>query len=233
MRVLAIGDLHLRWERLGYFNFCSDICEEYNCDKIMFMGDVVESHGVSFHIRHPNAPGSLKEYEQTKKAVARWYKRFPKAVVTIGNHDERLIRLAHTVGIPESRLKSFEDDWNTPTWKWKYDHVIDDVYYYHGTGQGGVYPASNAVRKMLMSCVLGHNHSASGIKWYANPKRRIFACDTGCGIDDEAMAFAYGKHNKQRSILSCAVIIDGVPYVEPMPCSRGEKYHDSRFKKRK
>lgn len=229
-RVLCIGDLHLRWERLGYFQFCCDLYEEYDCNKIVFIGDVVESHGVSFHMRHPDAPGSLQEYEQTKKAVARWYKCFSNAVVTIGNHDERLIRLAHTVGIPETRLKSFEDDWDTPKWQWKYDHIIDDVYYYHGTGQGGTYPACNAVRKMLMSCVMGHNHAASGIKWYANPKRRIFACDTGCGIDDKAMAFAYGKHNKQRSILSAAVIIDGIPYIEPMLCGKNEKYHDSRFK---
>ncbi len=229
MRNLAIGDLHLRWERPGYFQFCSDLYEEYDCDSVTFMGDVVESHGVSFHMRHPDMPGSKLEYEMTKEAVARWYKRFPKAVVTIGNHDERLIRLASTVGISESRLPSFEEDWGTPGWDWKWDHVIDDVYYYHGTGQGGTYPACNAVRKMLMSCVLGHNHSASGIKWYANPKRRIFACDTGCGIDDKSMAFAYNKHNKQRSILSAAVIIDGVPYLEPMPCGRGEQYHDSNF----
>ncbi len=228
-RVLCIGDLHLRWERLGYFQLCCDLHEEYDCDTVLFIGDVVESHGVSFHMRHPDAPGSLQEYEQTKKAVARWYARFPNAVVTIGNHDERLIRLAYTIGIPETRLKSFEDDWDTPKWQWKYDHIIDDVYYYHGTGQGGTYPACNAVRKMLMSCVMGHNHAASGIKWYANPKQRIFACDTGCGIDDKAMAFAYGKHNKQRSILSAAVIIDGVPYIEPMKCGKGEPYHDSRF----
>ena len=228
-RVLGIGDLHLRWERKGYFQFCCDLYEEYDCDKVVFIGDVVESHNVSFHMRHPDMPGSKLEYELTKEAVARWYKRFPNAVVTIGNHDERLIRLASTVGISASRLPSFEKDWGTPTWNWKWDHVIDDVYYYHGTGQGGVYPACNAVRKMLMSCVLGHNHTASGIKWFANPKQRIFACDTGCGVDDKAMAFAYAKHNKQRSIISAAVIIDSVPYIEPMPCGRGEKYHDSNF----
>ncbi|GAG89658.1 unnamed protein product, partial [marine sediment metagenome] len=67
------------------------------------------------------------------------------------------------------------------------------------------------------------------IKYYANPQQRIFACDVGCGVDDKQMAFAYANDNKQRSIISAAVIIDGIPYVEPMPCGKGEKYHDSRF----
>ena len=229
-RILVIGDLHIPWERKGYFEFCCDLYKVWNCDTVIFIGDVVDSHAVSFHPKHPNLPGALQEYELARAGVQRWYKRFKKAVVVTGNHDERIIRLANSVGIPDVYLKSYKKNWGTYNWKWKYDHVVDDIYFYHGTGQGGIYPASNAVRKMLMSCVLGHNHTASGVKYYANPQRRIFACDVGCGIDDAKMAFAYGRHNKQRSILSAAVIVDGVPYVEPMKIGKGEAYHDSRFK---
>jgi len=229
-RVLVVGDLHIPWERKGYFNFCCDLYKEWQCDTVVFIGDVVDSHAVSFHKKHPDMPGALQEYKQTKKQVQRWYRQFPKAVVTIGNHDERIIRVARDSGIPDVYLKSYKQNWGTPGWQWKKDHIIDKVYYYHGTCQGGEYPACNAVKKMLMSCVLGHNHTASGNKFYANPNKLYFGCDVGCGIDDVQMAFAYAINNKRRSILSAAVVIDGrVPYVEPMPCGKGERYHDSNF----
>ena len=53
--------------------------------------------------------------------------------------------------------------------------------------------------------------------------------DVGCGIDERAYAFAYGRHMRQRSMLSAGVVIDGVPYHEIMPCGRGEKYDRYKF----
>lgn len=229
MRVLCIGDIHVPWTRKGYLQFCKDLYYQWDCNAVVFIGDVVDLHAISFHEKEPDCPGAKEEYERTKVAVAQWYKAFSKAKVCIGNHDERVIRCTKSMNVPEVYLKSHNDTWGTPKWDWQPDHIIDDVYYYHGTGQSGLYPAANAVRKMLMSCVLGHNHTASSVKYYANPMRRIFACDTGCGVDDKQMAFAYGRNNKQRSIISAAVIIDGIPYVEPMPMGRNETYHDSNF----
>ena len=227
--VLVIGDLHIPWERKGYFHFCCDLYKQWNCNSVVFIGDIVDSSSVSFHKKHPDMPGTLREYKLAKKGVQRWYKKFPNAVVTIGNHDERIIRVARDSGISEIYLKSYEENWGTPTWKWKKDHIIDEVYYYHGTGQGGEYPACNAMRKMLMSVVMGHNHTASGLKYFVNPTRRIFACDTGAGCDDKALAFTYATNNKRRSVLSAVVILAGIPYVEPMKCGKGEPYHDSNF----
>lgn len=229
-KVLAIGDVHLPVARKGYLQFCKDLYAEWGCDSVVFIGDIVDWHSVSFHAKHPDCPGPTDEYKRTLEQVQKWYSVFPSARVCIGNHDERVIRLAESASIPEFFIRSYNDIWNTPGWVWKHDHIIDDVYYFHGTGNGGVYPASNAVRKMLMSVVMGHNHTAFGIKWLANPTRRIFACDTGCGIDDKQAQFAYGRHAKQRSILGAAVILDGVPYPEIMPIGKGEAYHDSRFK---
>lgn len=230
-RVGVIGDTHNPWSRKGYLQFCQDTFDEYDCDTIVHIGDVNDHHNISFHETEPASPGVISEYKKAKAVTQKWYKAFPKVKVCLGNHDLRIIRRAKVVKIPEFFLKTHNQLWGTSGWRWAKSWVIDGVYYYHGTGQGGLYPASNAVRKMLMSCVLGHNHTASGVKHYANPNQRIFACDTGCGIDDKAMAFNYIEDNKQRSILSCAVIIDGVPYIEPMPCGRGELYHDSNFKK--
>uniref|UniRef100_A0A6M3KSE6 Putative calcineurin-like phosphoesterase n=1 Tax=viral metagenome TaxID=1070528 RepID=A0A6M3KSE6_9ZZZZ len=211
-------------------DFCKDLRRKWKTKMTVFIGDVVDSHAISFHRKEPGCPGPLDEYKQAKKAIQQWYKAFPKAIVTLGNHDKRVVRLAKSVQIPELYLKSYKEIWDTPKWDWVEDIIIDDVFYYHGDGQGGEYPAANAVRKMLMSVVMGHIHTASGVKYYTNPQRRIFACDVGAGCDDRAMAFAYADRNKRRSVISAAVVIDGIPYVEPCPIGRGEKYHDSRFK---
>jgi len=228
-RVLAIGDVHLPVARKGYLQFCIDLYNEWKCNQVVFMGDIVDWHSVSFHTKHPECPGPSDEYKRTLALVRPWYEAFPRARVCIGNHDERVIRLAESASIPSFFIKSYNSIWKTVGWKWDYEHIIDDVYYFHGTGNSGENPASIAVRKMLMSVVMGHNHTAFGVKWFANPQRRIFGCDVGCGIDDRKAQFAYGRHTKRRSILGAAVIIDGVPYPEIMPCSRGERYHDDKF----
>ena len=228
--ILVSGDLHCPWQRAGYLQFLIDLYYQWDCDEVVFIGDVVDMHAVSFFNKDPSCPGPLEEYNRTKEEVAKFYKAFPKATVVLGNHDKRIVRKARSVDIPEIFIKSYDDIWETPGWDWVEDYMCDNIYFYHGDGQGGEYPAANAVRKMLMSVVMGHNHTASGIKYYTNPTQRFFALDTGAGCDDSALAFAYAGNNKRKSVLSAAVIIDGTPYLEPMLCGKGEPYWDGNFK---
>jgi len=228
-RVLVIGDQHEPVAHPGYIKFCQDLYERWDCNKVMFIGDIVDWHGVSFHAHHPECPGPKDEYELAYKKIKRWVKSFPTAQVCIGNHDERVVRLAESVNIPARFIRSYAETWNTPGWKWSYEHIIDDVFYFHGVGNTGIHPAFNAAKTRLMSVVMGHCHTASGIKWLANPSRRIFAMDTGCGINVDAYQFAYGRHARQRPVLSAGVVLDGLPYHEIMPCGRKERYHKRRF----
>lgn len=229
MRILVVGDIHEPVAHPGYLAFCQDLQRRHKCNHVLLIGDVVDWHAVSFHAHHPEAPGPKDEYELAKAGVAKWRRAFPKAQVCIGNHDERLVRLAETVNIPAKFLRDYSDIWDTPGWTWKAEFIHDDVYFFHGTGSGGVHPAFGTMQKLLMSTVQGHVHSAGGIKWRANPQRRVFGLDVGCGIDDKAVAFAYGHNLKTRSILSAGVVLDGTPYHEIMPCGVGEKYHRSRY----
>lgn len=232
MRVLAIGDIHEPVAHPGYSRFCADLRDKYRCDTIVFIGDVVDWHAVSFHARHPDAPGPKDEYKLARAGVRRWRNLFPRARVCIGNHDERIIRLVESVNVPAELVRDYRDTWDTPRWLWRNDHTIDGVFYTHGTGSGGIHPAFTTMGKLLMPVVQGHIHSAAGVKWRANPSRRIFGMDTGCGIDDRAVAFAYGRHQKTRSILGAGVVIDGIPHHEVMPIGPGERYHRSRFRGR-
>jgi hypothetical protein len=216
-RVLVIGDQHEPVCKNGYLEFCKRTYKEYSCNEVVMIGDVCDWHGISFHARHPGAPGVEQEYELAYESIQKWYRAFPDAAVMIGNHDERIIRLAESVDIPARFLRDYTEIWDTPEWAWKFDTIIDDVCYFHGVGFGGINPSWNAAKQMGMSVVMGHCHSVAGIKWCVSPQRRWFGMDVGCGIDDKKYAFAYGKHNKKRSVISCGVVLEGHPYHEMMP----------------
>lgn len=230
-RVLIIPDLHEPVTHPGGLPFCQDLYEQWECDSVVFIGDIVDWHGISFHAAHPDAPGVKTEFRLARERVKRWVDAFPVAKVCIGNHDERPSRLAESVNIP-SELHGLDDYrriWQCPTWDWAHDHVIDGVYYFHGTNNGGMYPAINVQKDMAMSVVMGHVHSRANIVTKVTPFARFFAMDTGCLIDDKAYAFAYGRHMKRRSVLSAGVIIDGQPYLEYLRCGPGEEYNRSKF----
>ena len=230
MRVLVIPDLHEPCSRPGALAFCRDLRRKYKTDTTVFIGDITDWHSVSFHAHHPDMPGPNDEYELAFKCLQRWHKAFPKATICLGNHDRRIVRLAESVHIPSRWIRGYDEGWKTKGWKWIDETIIDDVLYEHGDGQGGgLYPGYNKAKLMGMSCVIGHHHSAGGYKWLVNPLRRTFGLDTGCLIDDKAMAFAYNKKAIRRSVLSTAVVIDGSPRHIELPCGRGEKYHDSNF----
>ena len=232
MRVLAIGDPHEPVSRKGYLQFNKDLRRKHKCDKIVFIGDLVDWSAISFHAHNPEAPGPMDEYKLALFAIKKWYRAFPDATVCIGNHDARPRRVAETYNIPAKFIRDYAELWQTPGWDWVRHTIIDKVFYCHGHKKGGgKTPAWNLSSKMGMSVVMGHNHSKGGCNWSVNPLRRWFGMDTGCGIDDEAYAFAYAEEQITRSVLSSCIIIDGMPRHIMMPCGKGEKYHDSKFKK--
>lgn len=231
-RVLAIGDIHCPACHPGYLPFCRDLYAQYECDTVVFIGDIVDIHAISRHERSPEAAGPLDEYKLALTQVKKWHKTFQGAYVTEGNHDQRIVAQAATVNIPQRFLKAYNELWDTPTWKWVPEVTIDDVHYLHGLGAGGQYPAFNLMQKLLMSVVSGHVHSAGGIWWRANPQRRIFGMNLGCGVDDKHVAFKYGQNLKVRSILSAGVVIDGTPNHIIMQCGPGEKYNRRKFRRK-
>ncbi|MEM8737241.1 MAG: metallophosphoesterase [Planctomycetota bacterium] len=231
-RTLVIGDIHEPVTHPGYFDFIKYIRDEWQTDQTIFIGDVVDMHGISFHSAHPEAPGPCDEYEQAHDGIHKWYGEFPKARVCIGNHDERIVRLAESVNIPSKFLRNYNEIWDTPGWEWGYDFIDDDVYYFHGTGNGGGAsgsPAFKVMQEQLMSSVIGHFHTKGGVQWTVGPTARRFGMDTGCGVDARKYAFAYNRHSKKKPMLSCGVVIDGHPYHEMMPCGPGERFHRGQY----
>jgi len=215
-RVLIIGDTHIPYEHKDYLSFCKKIHKEYKCNKVVHIGDVSDMHALSYHESNPNLPSAGDELKMVRKKIKPWLKAFPKAKVCIGNHCALPFRKAMTAGIPPEMMLDYAHIYETPGWDWGHRFEIDGVQYFHGKGSGKL-AALNAAILERSSIVMGHLHSQSGVKYTASHKDRLFAVDTGCGIDIKHPAFAYGANMSARPILSCAVVIDGwLPHVIPM-----------------
>ena len=202
-RILVVGDLHCPFELDGYFDFCKKTYAEWNCNQVVFIGDIIDNHYSSFHATDPDGYGGGHELERAIENVQKWTREFPVADVCIGNHDRIIMRKAFDSAIPRAWIKSYNEILGT-NWNWVERVVYDDVQYCHG--EGGT--ARTKAKNDMMSTVQGHIHTQAYTEWMVGRKFRIFSLQVGCGIDSSAYAAAYAKHFKTQAI-GCGVVLGG------------------------
>ena len=211
-RVLVIGDLHAPFTKEGYIDHCSTISDKYKCNKIVFIGDLIDNHYSSYHETDPDGHSAREELESAIRHIRLWEERFPEAVVCLGNHDRIPDRKAMTAGLSSRWIKSVGEVLETKQWKYDTEWTIDDVKYIHGEGRKAKFRAKDD----MINVVQGHYHSEGYIKFFVGENYKIFACQVGCGIDRQAYAMAYGRHFAKPH-LSCGVVINGtLPILEYM-----------------
>lgn len=211
---LIIGDLHHPFTHPDYLNFCLKVQEDYKCNNVVFIGDLSDFHYSSFHAIEPGAMGCNTEYEKMLEALGEWQRAFPKALITYGNHDLIPFRKGYAGGLGPAMMKSWRQLFNAPkTWTFGESFIIDNVMYTHGTNA-----AVNRMRDARISVVQGHLHSQQYVIWSQSEINRLFAMQVGCGIDNSAYAFAYGRSFPKKPVLGCGVVLDNgqVPLVIPM-----------------
>jgi len=204
-RVLVIGDLHEPFCLDGYLQFCKDQYAIYNCNKVVFIGDVIDSHYASYHETDMEAMGGAAELELAIEKLAKWYKAFPEADVTIGNHDRIIMRKAQSSGISKLWIKDFKDVLGTPNWNYCTDVYYDEVRYVHGDKSG---KAKMAARRDMVSTVSGHYHTDFYCEWLFGKTRAIFGMSVGCGIDSKSYAMGYMQGGKKEAI-GIGIVIGG------------------------
>ena len=212
-KVLVVGDIHTPFEHKDYLSFCKRIYKKYNCNAVVFIGDILDLHYSSYHESYPDGFGGEDELLKAKKSIADFHKAFPNAFVCLGNHDLIPNRKAFSGGLSSRWIKSMEEVLETPTWKYSDHFIIDGIKYVHGTGR----KARQRCQQDMISTVQGHYHSESYIENYVGADgTRRFAMQIGCGINVDEYAFAYGKHFAKPH-LNCGVVIDGkLPIIEFM-----------------
>ena len=202
-RILVVGDLHCPFELDGYFDFCKKTYAQWNCNQVVFIGDIIDNHYSSFHATDPDGYGGGHELDRAIEDVQKWTREFPIADVCIGNHDRIIMRKAFDSAIPRAWIKSYNEILGT-NWNWVERVVYDNVQYCHG--EGGT--ARTKAKNDMMSTVQGHIHTQAYTEWMVGRKFRIFGMQVGCGIDSSAYAAAYAKHFKKQAI-GCGVILGG------------------------
>ncbi|QDP61920.1 MAG: hypothetical protein GOVbin2056_3 [Prokaryotic dsDNA virus sp.] len=203
-RILVIGDIHAPFNLPDYLDFCYDNYAKWNCNQVIFIGDIIDNHYSSFHTTDPDGLGGGDELDLAIEEVAKWYEVFPKADVCIGNHDRMIMRKAFDSQIPKRWIKSYNDVLGTPKWKWVENVVYDDVLYEHGEGS----QAATKARNNMMSSVCGHTHTTAYCQWFVGKRFRVFGMQVGCGIDAKSYAAAYAKNFKRQAI-GCGVVLGG------------------------
>ena len=115
--VLIIGDVHEPFCLDGYREHCLAVYRQYNCNQVIFIGDLIDNHFSSFHPTDPDGYGAGEELARAKAKIGQWYDIFPNATVIIGNHDAIIYRKAFASGISKEWIRDYKDMLNTPTWE--------------------------------------------------------------------------------------------------------------------
>lgn len=215
--VLVVGDLHAPFVREGYLEHCEKVYDIYNCNQVLFIGDIIDNHYSSFHDPDPDGFGAGEELDRAIESIKPWHKLFPKAKVCIGNHDAIVSRKAFAGGVSKRWVRDYHEVLGTPGWEFAQQHIIDNVLYVHGTGSSGK-GATKRIREWQVSVVQGHIHTEAYVDWYCNKDKKLFAMQVGCGVDDRSYAMAYAKNFTKKYIVSCGVVTQKgtLPIVVPM-----------------
>ena len=208
--VLVIGDIHEPFSLDEYLPFCKSVYKKYKCNRVVFIGDAIDGHAVSYHETDVNGLSATEELDQAIKRLAKWHKMFPNADFITGNHDALIERKLNTAGLPKKWMRPLKEVLDLPTWNFHTKLELNGVLYIHGQGP----TARTAALRVGKSTVQGHRHT-EGYVWFNRTDQ--FGMQVGTGIDKESYAFAYARHFPDP-VLSCGVVLNNgsLPLFIPM-----------------
>ena len=214
--LLIIPDLHAPFIAGGFIDFLLRVKKRFNLKNVISIGDIVDQCAISFYDGDPDGLSAGSELELTKDALQELGDHFPEMKITIGNHDNRHLRLAKKAGLPEAYIKDFLEIFDVPdTWEWHHSFILnEDTLLEHGTYSGKNATYDRALTTS-MNVIQGHTHNYAGVTYINDGIKTRWGMNVGCGIDYEAYAFHYATARKSQPTLTCGVLLDGVPLVIP------------------
>ena len=212
--ILVIGDLHEPVSLEWYLQFCREQQEKRNCWTVIYIGDIVDFHSISYHEKIPEELNPSWEISYARSKLKDWYTTFPKAKVCYGNHDLLWYRNARTAWLLREFIQSpHQIFWAPLTYEFQEEYIIDNVIYTHGN-------MGNARKKTpieWMSMVSWHCHNISWVQYFRNRHQQIFGMQVGTWIDYSKRNFDYARITPKVPILSCWVVLKNwtLPIVIP------------------
>ena len=217
--ILVIPDQHAPYQHVDTLPFLRAVKAAFKPDLVVNLGDELDYHALSFHDSDPNLDSAGAELERGRLFLAGLHKEFPEMLVCHSNHGSMVYRRAKAHGIPVQMIKRYRDiifpEHGAPSWSWAFGWKIETplglVMFQH--------QASNVLSEAAhngCNMVVGHNHGDFKIDYSASRTHLYYGCVSGCLIDKDHLAFAYGKHSKNKPIIGCTVILRGRPVLLPM-----------------
>jgi hypothetical protein len=209
--------------------FLAAIKKEYNPDKVISIGDEIDSHAMSFHDSSPELYSAGDELNKAREVIWEVEKLYPKVTVIESNHGSLAYRKAKVAGIPKEMLRSYEEilfPRRKTQWKWKFDHTErlpngQPCYFHHGRSAN----TRTYTVNMGMSAVQGHYHEKFEIVYWGNSERLNFGMTVGCLVNDESIAFEYNNSNLKRPVIGCGLIIDSQPKLLPLVMNKDGRWN--------
>lgn len=224
--ILCISDTQFPFCHKDTYAFLDAVSDKYNIDTVVHQGDEVDFHCYGRWTTSPEAYGPAKELELAVECMHNLYMMFPKAMVCTSNHTVRPLKKAFEAGLPKAFLRDYHEFLEAPNgWKWADKWELDGILFEHGENVSGPNAALNAAKQNMKSTSIGHQHCYGGVKYYSSYNQTIFGLNTGCLIDTDAYAFAYGRKARVKPTLGCGVILQGVPHFIPMQLKQNGRWN--------
>ena len=219
-RILVISDTHTPFQHPDTLKFLQAIKDKYNPDRVVHIGDEIDSHAMSFWPSDPDCFSAGDELIRAREVIWQMEELYPKVDVIESNHGSLWYRKAKHHGIPREVIRTYEEilfPKRKTGWKWHYDLTLrlpngQPCYFHHGKSANNLL----ASQKLGMSFVQGHYHGKFNVQYWGNSERLNWSMNVGCLIDDKALAFEYNKTTMDRPVIGCGLIVDSQPRLLPL-----------------
>ena len=216
---LFIGDVHEPYAHPRALQFCKSLQKDFEIphSNIYSVGDLLDLYGFSRWPKSPDAKHTInQELDIARTKLKKWAVAFPEMKICESNHDQRIMRKALGAELPSQVIKSLHDIFEFPdTWQIKEQFVImgPDILVCHGEE---FTDALQAAIHYGLNVVQGHHHAKAGVQYARTRMQELWGLATGCLVDSESFAFAYGDKSKRKPLIGSGVVINNIPHWIPL-----------------
>ncbi len=214
---LVISDLHIPFHHPDTIAFIKFLIKRFKIKITFQSGDILDGYFMSRYGKDPYAMSAAKEIELSQIFLDKLEKVLPELYITLGNH---------TAGRAASKLSDAQIPMDVGLfldgvygglpkgWNWCNDLILNKkTLITHSIGNP---KEDKFIHINKMNIITGHLHSDSMIRWVMSNGTLHYRASVGCLIDKHQKAFKYHKKDWRDIVLSCLVVVDGLPIMYPM-----------------
>jgi hypothetical protein len=213
---LVIPDTHIPFEHPDALKFLIRVKKFFKIkdEHCIHLGDELDIYFLNMYSKDPNSTMTARqEIAASRDKIKQWSEHFQELMLCHSNHISRIWRKASFAEIPSEMLRTYKEFIGAPEgWRWKDEWHIktkhSEFLATHGEGFSGPMGHRSAAITYGISTVIGHLHSGAAISRIDTKHQKIWACNSGCLIDNQQFVFHYAAHAKNKPSLGCTVILD-------------------------